>query len=127
MPNIRLNRDRAWACVMLNVTLPGWGSLKAGKKFTGLGEMFFALGGLFFLFVWMFKWIIRISEAQMGEDLSPIPSARLWQLGVVCIVISWIWTMTSCINLMRQARANEEAIRQNPPPRLSDLDKPPKL
>jgi hypothetical protein len=127
MPKIRLSRDRAWACVMQNVTLPGWGSLKAGKKFTGMGEMFFALAGLFFLFAWMVKWIIRIFQSELDEDLSPIPSATLWQAGVVCVVISWIWTMATCISLMRQARADEAEIRKNPPPHLSDLDKPPKL
>lgn len=127
MPKIRLSRDRAWACVMLNVTLPGWGSLKAGKVWTGIGEMFFALSGLFLLFVWMAKWMTRIWESELGEAVSPVPGGRIWGSGVVCIVISWIWTTATCIHLMRQARADEEETRKNAPPRLSDLDKPPKL
>ena len=127
MPKIRLSRDRAWACVMLNVTLPGWGSFKAGKVFTGIGEMFFALGGLFLLFAWMLKWMTRIFQSELGEDLSPIPSAQIWEAGVFCIVISWIWTTVTCISLMREAHAYEKEMRRNPPPRLSDLPKPPKF
>jgi hypothetical protein len=127
MPKIPLSRDRAWACVMLNVTLPGWGSVKAGKIITGIVELFFALSGLFLLGAWMVKWMVRISQSELGEDLSPIPSARIWESGVVCVVISWIWTTITCISLMREARANEVEIRKNPPPHLSDLPKPPKL
>jgi hypothetical protein len=127
MPKIPLNRDRAWACVMLNVTLPGWGSVKAGKILTGMGELFFALSGLFFLFAWMTKWMFRITQSELGEDLSPPPTARVWESGVVCVVVSWIWTTVTCISLMREARANEAEMRKNPPPVLSDLPPPPKL
>lgn len=127
MPKIQMSRDRAWACVMLNVTLPGWGTFKAGKKWTGMGEMFFALAGLFLLGAWMVKWMFRIAQSELGEDMSPIPSAKVWESGVACIVVSWIWTTATCISLMRGARAYEEEVRENPPPLLSDLDKPPKL
>lgn len=127
MAKVRLSRDRAWACVMLNVTLPGWGSFKAGKVFTGIGEMFFALSGLFLLGAWMVKWIIRIMQSEVGEDLSPVPGTQIWESGVACVVVSWIWTAVTCISLMRGARAYEEETRKNPPPRLSDLHMPPKL
>jgi hypothetical protein len=127
MSKLRLSRDRAWAYVMRNVALPGYGSLKAGKTLTGLGELLLALAGFFMLVAWMFRWMIRISQAELGEDLSPPPAARLWETGVACIVVSWFWTMSTCISLMRQARAYEEELRKNPPPVLSDLPKPPKL
>ena len=127
MPKILLSRDQASAYVTLNITLPGWGSLKAGKFFDGLGSMFFALAGLFLLFAWMAKWVLRVWQSSLDEDLSPAPGTGLWESGVVCVVISWIWTAVSCVSLIRNARANEEKIRQNTPPRLSDLPKPPEL
>jgi hypothetical protein len=123
MPKLPLNRDRAWACVSLNISLPGWGSLKAGKTLSGLGEIFFALGGLFLLLAWIVGWIIRITQSSLDVELWPVPSAWLWRSGVICIVISWIWTARTCISLMREAKAYEESL----PPRLSDLPKPPKL
>lgn len=127
MPKIRLSRDRAWAYVMQNIALPGWGSIKAGNVLMGTGVLILALIGFFLLVAWMFKWMIRISLSELGEELGPIPSAKIWQAGVLFIVISWIGTMIDCIILMREARAHEEELRKNPPPRLSDLDKPPKL
>jgi hypothetical protein len=123
MPNMPLSRDRAWACVMLNISLPGWGSIKAGKKLTGMCELAFALGGFFLLLAWIGGWMIRISEASVDEDLSPIPSPWIWRSGVICIVISWVWTGITCYHLMRDARAYEKSL----PPRLSDLPKPPVL
>jgi hypothetical protein len=123
MPNAPLSRDRAWACVMLNVSVPGWGTIKAGKKVVGTLELIITLAGLFLLFAWMYGWMARVFESAAGEDLSPVPSAWTWRSGVICIVISWIWTAFTCISLMREARAYEKSL----PPRLSDLPKPPVL
>jgi hypothetical protein len=123
MPKVPLSRDRAWACVTLNISLPGWGSIKAGKIFTGIGELFLSFGGFLLLLAWMGKWMIRVAESAMEEDLSPVPSPWIWRAGVICIVISWLWTGITCLMLMREARANEKDL----PPRLSELPKPPKL
>ncbi|HEY1789893.1 MAG TPA: hypothetical protein VGJ73_17235 [Verrucomicrobiae bacterium] len=123
MSKMPLSRDRAWSCVMLNISVPGWGTIKAGKKLTGICELVFALGGLFLLMAWMGKWMVRIFQSAAGEDLSPVPSPWIWQSGVFCIVISWIWTGITCFHLMREAKAYEASL----PPRLSDLPKPPKL
>ncbi|HTV40141.1 MAG TPA: hypothetical protein VMF08_06185 [Candidatus Sulfotelmatobacter sp.] len=123
MQKVPLSRDRAWACVMLNVSVPGWGTIKAGRKATGICEIIFALGGFFLLLAWMGLWMVRVMQSAMGEDLSPIPSPWIWRSGVICIVISWIWTGITCYHLMRDAKAYEKSL----PPRLSDLPKPPVL
>lgn len=123
MPKMPLSRDRAWACVMLNVSVPGWGTIKAGKKAVGICELVITLVGFFLLLAWMFGWMARVFEAQLGEDLSPVPSPWIWRSGVICIVISWIWTGITCYHLMREAKAYEKSV----PPRLSDLPKPPVL
>jgi len=127
MAKIPLSRDRAWACVMLNLSVPGWGSLKAGRKFAGIGEMIIVFAGLFLLFVWMLKWMNRVVQSELGNDLPPLPAASLWKWGLICIAISSIWTVITCISLIRDARACEAENGKNAPPRLSDLPKPPKL
>jgi hypothetical protein len=123
MPKMPLNRDRALACVTLNISLPGWGSLKAGKTLTGIGELIFSIGGFLLLLSWMITWMGRILQSEMDERMWPVPSAWLWRTGVICIVISWIWTAITCFSLMREAKAYEQSL----PPRLSELPKPPKL
>jgi hypothetical protein len=66
-------------------------------------------------------------QSELGNDVPPPPAGWLWKWGIICIVISCIWTIYTCISMMREARANEAETRKNPPPVLSDLPKPPKL
>lgn len=124
---IPLSRDRAWACVMLNISVPGWGSVKAGRKFAGIAEMIIVFTGLFLLGAWVFQWINRIVQSQVDEMLPPVPPSWLWQAGVACCVVSWIWTIVTCISFVREAKAYELKNSQNVPPKLEDLPKPPKL
>jgi hypothetical protein len=130
MPDLRqspLSRDRAWACVMLNISLPGLGSWKAGKFFAGVAQLTLAFAGFFLVLAWMLKWFQRIFQAQFDEPLSPPPAGWLWESGAALFVFSFLWTVWTCISLMREAKANEIKIRQNIPPRLDELGKPPKL
>ena len=123
-----LSRDRAWACVTLNFTLAGLGSLKAGRRLAGIGQLVTAFAGFFLLLAWMFKWIYRIYQSQIGETVSPPPAAWLWQLGLAGFIVSYVWTLLTCASLMRQARANENETPGAVPPRLSTPSrKPPKL
>jgi hypothetical protein len=123
MPRIPLNRDRAWACVLLNLGVPGWGSLKAGRPIAGVCEMVLLFGGLYLLGAWMFQWLSRIYQSELGDPLPPPPTAWLWRRGVVLVVASCVWTIITCISIMREAKAHE----RNLPPPLSDLPKPPVL
>jgi hypothetical protein len=123
MPKMPLNRDRAWACVLLNLAVPGWGSLKAGKVFAGVGEMIIVFAGLFLLGKWMFGWLSGIYDSELGDPLPPPPAAWLWRWGVGLVAASCVWTIVTCISLMREAKAYEKDL----PPPLSELLKPPKL
>lgn len=123
MPKVPLNRDRAWACVLLNLSVPGWGSLKAGRPFAGIAEMVIVAAGLCLLGDWMYDWLNRVFESELGDPLPPLPAAWLWKWGLGLVAVSCVWTIITCISMMREATANE----QSQPPRLSDLPKPPKL
>jgi hypothetical protein len=124
-PKRPLNRDRAWAYITLNISVPGWGSLKAGRIFAGIGEMVITFAGLFLLGAWVFEWINRIVQSEIGDTLPPVPPSGLWEWGVVCCIVSWGWTIVTCVSLIREAKAQEELERQNVPPRLADLNQPP--
>lgn len=123
-----LSRDRAWACVTLNFTLSGLGSLKAGRRFAGVAQLVTVFAGFFLLLAWMFKWIYRIYQSQIGETVSPPPAAWLWQLGIAGFAISYVWMLLTCASLMRQSKAQENEAGQSVPPKLSGASgKPPKL
>lgn len=123
-----LSRDRAMACVTLNFTLSGLGSLKAGRRFTGVAQLVTVFAGFFLLLAWMFKWIYRIYQSQIGETVSPPPAAWLWQLGLAGFGVSYIWMLLTCASLMRQSKPQENETGRAIPPKLSGASgKPPKL
>ncbi|MBU6411733.1 MAG: hypothetical protein KGJ60_00720 [Verrucomicrobiota bacterium] len=123
-----LTRDRAWACVTLNFSISGWGSLKAGRTFAGSCQLAAVFAGFFLLSAWMIEWLNRIFQAESWAALPPRPPAWLWEWGVVCFAVSYSWMLITCVSLMRQAKRQEDQKRQNMPPRLADLPgKPPKL
>ena len=126
-PKLPLTRDRAWAYVLLNISVPGWGSWKAGRKIAGFGELFILLAGLYLLGTWFYEWMNRIIESEMGETLPPVPANWLWQWGIGLYVVSVIWTIVTGVSLIREAKAHKAGIQRNTPPRLADLPKPPKL
>ncbi|HUA66919.1 MAG TPA: hypothetical protein VMA13_00095, partial [Candidatus Saccharimonadales bacterium] len=120
--NRPLSRDRAWACVMLNFSISGLGTLKAGRIFAGLCQLIIVFTGFFLFLAWMLEWIYRIIQAEMGETLLT-PAGWMWKWGALCFCVSWSWMLLTCVSLMRQAKAAAEQNRQNVPPRLADLPK----
>ena len=126
-PILPLTRDRAWAYVLLNISVPGWGSWKAGRKVAGFGELFILVAGLVLLAIWFFKYMNRIMESEMGDTLPPIPPGWLWQGGIGLYVVSLVWTIVTCVSLVREAKAHEAEVQRNTPPKLADLPKPPIL
>jgi hypothetical protein len=127
-PERPLTRDRAWACVTLNFSISGWGTLKAGRIFAGVCQLVCVFGGFLLLCAWMIGWIYRIFQAEIGDAVLFNPPGWLWKWGIAGFAISYAWMLMTCVSLMRQARAEEKRNRQNVPPRLADLPgKPPKL
>lgn len=127
-PILPLTKDRAWAYVLLNISVPGWGSWKAGRKFAGFGEMFLFIACLFFFGIWFFEYMNRIIQSESGEDiLPPIPPNWMWQWGLGLYVVSVVWTIATGVSMVREARAHEAEVRRNTPPKLADLPKPPEL
>ncbi len=126
-PILPLTKDRAWAYTLLNVSVPGWGSWKAGRKVAGFGEMFILCAGLALLAIWFFDYINRVAQSGMGETLPPVPPGWLWQWGLGLYSVSVIWTVVTCVSMIREAKANEAEARRNTPPKLADSPKPPVL
>jgi len=124
MPRVPLNRDRAWACVLLNLGVPGWGSLKAGRPLAGMGEMVILIAGLVLFGTWMYEWLHGVFVTELGDPPPPAAAPWLWEWGIGLVGTSCVWTIITCVSIMREAKAHEKDL---PPPRLSDLPKPPIL
>lgn len=116
-----LSRDRAWSCVMLNFSISGLGSLKAGRLFAGTCQLISVFTGFFLLLAWLLGWVYRIFQAQMGETMLLNPPGWLWRCGALGFGISWGWMLITCVSIMRHAKADQDRESQGIPPRLADL------
>lgn len=127
-PKLPLTSDRAWGYVLLNISVPGWGSWKAGRKFAGFGEIVILIASLSLFAIWFFDYMNRVFQSELGDDtLPPVPPNWLWQWGIVLYVASVIWTIATGVSMVREARAHEAEVLRNTPPKLADLPKPPEL
>lgn len=123
-----LSRDRAWSCIMMNVSIPGIGTLRAGRRLTGSFQLVLLFSGFFLICGWMLKFIYDVFQEQLGEAVSPHPPAWMWKVGAVLMAVSWAWTFFTCVSLYRQAKAHERSLAENPPPRILEVPpKPPRV
>jgi hypothetical protein len=118
-----LSRDRAWACIRLNVATPGVGSIRAGRIFTGLCQLLLLITGTVLICAWLVRSIYGILLQQLGEPDQPHSSGWMWKLGMMGFVVSGLWTFLTCVDLHRRAMAEDRKNPQNVPPRLADLPK----
>jgi len=117
-----LTREQAWACVGTNLTLPGLGTLMAGRV-TGFLQAL--LGGVAFLLTTLFglkfvswglqHWAeLQNPEGDPVETLTNLWHASRWALlGIGLFGLSWIWAQCSSLGILAQARRQAE--RNQPP------------
>ena len=92
---------------MLNIlALPGLGSLLAGRRVAGAGQLGLAAAGSTLLVVWLFKLLTQYYDL-MFEDVHPQPVGWIGLTGGILFVISWLWAMVTSISLFREASLQE--------------------
>jgi hypothetical protein len=120
-----LTRETAWVCLSANLTLPGFGSLAAGQRISGLLQLLMSLLGIALTTIFGVKFILwalsnwdRIHQPQDSMDLLvEVWLAVRWALfGMGIFALSWLWGMAAGYGLVRKtsARAATGAV----PPRL---------
>jgi hypothetical protein len=120
-----LNRETAWICLSANLTLPGFGSLAAGQRISGVFQLGLSLIGIALTTVFGVKFILwslsnwdRIHQPQESFDLLlQVWVAVRWALlGMGLFALSWLWGMAAGYSLVRKTspRAPTGAV----PPRL---------
>lgn len=116
-----LRRSELISCALINqFATPGLGSLMARRWVAGSGQLFLAVAG-FGLFIGWFVQKMRVFYGQMfGTDLPADAGSSLLKWGLMIFVASWVWSLVTSIQLLRQAP------EENAPPTLPSR-LPPKL
>jgi hypothetical protein len=118
-----LSRQTAWGCFTSNLSVPGLGSLVAGRR-VGYIQLTFALVGMAFTAffgVQFIYWYLSHSKGIEGQD-DPIATLQmLWQhvrfalFGIAVFLMGWLWALFTSIGILSQAKANE---KRNVPPKF---------
>lgn len=103
----RLTVVRAWTCLGINLfATPGLGSVMAGCKVPGAGQLLLAFAGFFLITGWMVQLFQTAMAAAEGSgEALPVP-AWWWQNGVFLFGLAWLWSLGTGISLVRQAHAH---------------------
>ena len=109
-PHGPLSRSTARNAVLLNqCATPGLGSLLAGRRAAGLGQLLLAILGFLMVTGWFVLLALQLYN-QLVNDEPPKSVAWLGEVGAAIFAAAWLWSLFTSLSVLREARANE------PPP-----------
>jgi hypothetical protein len=136
-PRRPLSRQTAWGCVTTNLTVPGAGSLVAGRV-SGYAQLALAIGGMILTVVFGVRfilWYVANWASIHGSTADPMTTlADMWVqvrwalLGIGVFAVGWLWALMTSFGIVLSAKTAESApvpprLDRTPPPRTAS--KPP--
>jgi hypothetical protein len=126
-PRQPLSRQMAWGCLTTNLTLPGFGSLLAGRK-VGYFQIPFTFAGFGLTTIFGIPtliWFARNYTRLQSEQDDPFQNlAEMWPhlrwplLGMAIFAFVILWSLTTSLGIVAEARAAErkaKLLRPLPP------------
>ena len=110
-----LSRAAARNCALINqLATPGFGSLMAGRRAAGIGQLLLAVAGFVMVIGWFVLTVTNVYN-QLASDAEPKPVGWLGGAGALIFVVAWLWSLVTSLQILRSAR---EASSENVPPHL---------
>ena len=104
------NRTTARNCVLINqLATPGLGSLMAGRRVAGLGQLLLAAAGCAMVIGWFALTLTNVYN-KLVNDAEPRPTGWLGEAGALMFVVAWLWALVTSIQLLRSAKAAESTL-----------------
>lgn len=111
-------------CFLVNqFATPGLGSLMGGRIVEGIGQLLLALLGAGFVILWFIK--LLQEEVNLADVETPVSYGKWGMAGALFFIASWLWSLLTSINLIREAQAQQSKNPPAPPPRITNP--PPKI
>jgi 4a-hydroxytetrahydrobiopterin dehydratase len=122
-PSIRKKSNRTARNALLNILMfPGLGSLLAGRRVAGIGQIVFVTAGSALLLIWLYKILSQYYGLMFG-DVKPEPVGWIGITGGILFVISWLWASVTSFSLFREASAGEQrSLKNSAAPPMQKLD-----
>jgi len=116
-PRQPLSRQVAWGCFTTNVTLPGFGTLLAGR-ITGYPQVILTLAGFALTTIFgiqAISWFLNNwTQFQQLQDQPDLYLREFWMhmrwalLGIALFALAWLWALVSSLAILAEARATEK-------------------
>lgn len=104
---------------------PGLGSLVAGRRMAGVGQLLLSCTGFALLMIWFVRVMIVYYSLMSFSAPNQPPDLHheLWKIGAALFGVAWVWALFTSLSVLREARAN--ALRtlsqeSTKPPRIED-------
>ena len=111
----RVSRTTARNCVLINqLATPGLGSLMAGRRLAGAGQLLLALAGFALLMGWFLRTTIA-SYQELVHGAEQKSAAWLGEAGALIFAVAWFWSLITSFQILGSARQDEPT---DVPPRL---------
>ncbi len=108
------DKDRAWRWLLLNLlVLPGWGSIRAGRRRSGYGQLMLGIIGGIVTVTAVTKIALEWARSLQLEEGPDLDQRLVWWTagGVIIFTIGWFWALATSVQLLQQASSAK-------PPRL---------
>lgn len=106
-PRAPLSRSAARNAALLNqCATPGLGSLMAGRRLAGLGQLLLGVAGFLMVVAWFVLLALQMYN-ELINGAEPKSVARLGITGAVIFLAAWVWSLVTSLSLLREARPNE--------------------
>ena len=102
-----LNSTTARNCLLVNqCATPGLGSLMAGRRAAGIGQLLLAVAGFVMVVGWSVQQAIQTYN-QIVNDAGTQSVVWLGEAGAAAFIAAWLWSLVTSLSVLREARANE--------------------
>ena len=109
-----LDRTKARNCFLINqLATPGLGSLMAGRRAAGIGQLLLAVAGFGMVMGWFVLLALQIYN-ELINDAQPKSVAWLGEVGAVTFAAAWVWSLVTSLSVLREGRAHDPG-KMNPP------------
>ncbi len=94
---------------------PGLGSLMAGRRLSGAGQLTLAITGFIFFLCWFIA-VMRQFYGQMQGNVEVTPVGWIGLIGLATFAAAWLWALATSLSLLREARRHQVNVFADPQP-----------
>jgi hypothetical protein len=99
---------------------PGLGSLLAGRRWVGVGQLLLFLAG-FVIFMFWFGALMKQMYAEMVNYAPHHSVAWVGEVSVLLCGVSWVWSLFTSLSILHEGRQTGDT---QPPPLPPEVQKP---